>query len=106
MTKFEKIESLEVENIDWGITKGIYKKDYHGKIVYSDAQVCYCDRDGKGMNSISIELAALLEDKGVTILEVVEVPGDDPCFDVKQVAPTNSLIDSIGVKPKSINIEF
>lgn len=98
-----KVKLIEVETTDYEMKDGKYNSSYRGNIVQEGSIINYYEVDGKTSWSITKEIADLLLGKEVRVIEVVE-KGDAP---IAPVAPNSvSLIDAIGAKPKSLNIEF
>jgi len=101
-----KVKLIEVEAVDWNMTNGKFDSSYHGNVV-TDKTGCfiYGDSNGKQLWGISEEAADLLLGKA----RVTETREKDEVTlpPLPPVTPlTISLIDIIGAKPKSLNIEF
>jgi len=115
MKKKRKIEEIIVDFIDWSMASGKHPEEYHGKLVNSSSgELCYCETDGKSMICIPGELKDLILSKEVTVLQVVDIDTADAVNEAvnevvqssKASGDSGSLIDKIGAKPKTINIEF
>jgi hypothetical protein len=106
--KSKKIEELHVENTDLSMTDGRYDKSYWGKVVTGTGGISnYFSVDGSQCCWLAPELRDILLERSVPILEVVEASSAVAQPEPVAASPVSvSLIDMIGDKPKSVNIEF